>query len=93
MGKENVLFEFLEQGHPLPRANVLPVVTPLTKEKEVDEKGIESLSLIWSRLGTTDIFAVGNAGEFRFLTQRAKTPRRLSSLPEKPRAGSVCSRV
>jgi len=67
MGKENVLFEFFEQGHPLPRANVLPVVTPLTKQKEVDEAGIEKLIAHLVRLGTTDIFAVGNAGEFRFL--------------------------
>lgn len=67
MGGENVLFEFLEQGHPLPRANVLPVVTPLTSEKQVDEEGIEKLIAHLLRLGTTDIFAVGNAGEFRFL--------------------------
>jgi len=74
MGRENVLFEFYEQGHPLPRANVLPVVTPLTKQKEVDEAGIEKLIAHLVRLGTTDIFAVGNAGEFRFLTnaQRLK---------------------
>ncbi len=67
MGSENVLFEFFEQGHPLPRANVLPVVTPLTREKEIDEEGIEKLIAHLVRLGTTDIFAVGNAGEFRFL--------------------------
>jgi dihydrodipicolinate synthase/N-acetylneuraminate lyase/uncharacterized protein YgbK (DUF1537 family) len=68
LGKENVLFEFFEQGHSLPRANILPVVTPLTKQKEVDEAGIERLITHLVRLRTTDIFAVGNAGEFRFLT-------------------------
>jgi len=72
MGGENVLFEFLEQGHPLPRANVLPVVTPLTREKEIDEEGIEKLIAHLVRLGTTDIFAVGNAGEFRFLANRQR---------------------
>jgi dihydrodipicolinate synthase/N-acetylneuraminate lyase len=68
LGSENVLFEFFEQGHPLPRANVLPIVTPVTKQKEVDEAGIEKLIAYLVRLRTTDIFAVGNAGEFRFLT-------------------------
>ena len=72
LGKEAVLFEFFEQGHPLPRANVLPVVTPLTKQKEVDEEGIEKLIAHLVRLGTTDIFAVGNAGEFRFLTNEQR---------------------
>lgn len=67
MGNESVLHEFLDQAHPLPRANVLPVVTPLTKNKEIDEAGIEKLIAHLLRLGTTDIFAVGNAGEFRFL--------------------------
>jgi 4-hydroxy-tetrahydrodipicolinate synthase len=76
MGRENVLYEFFEQGHPLPRANVLPVVTPLTKQKEVDEAGIEKLIAHLVRLRTTDIFAVGNAGEFRFLTN----DRRLQAL-------------
>jgi 4-hydroxy-tetrahydrodipicolinate synthase len=61
------LFEFFEQGHPLPRANILPVVTPLTSDREVDEGGIERLLCHLVRLGTTDIFAAGNAGEFRFL--------------------------
>jgi dihydrodipicolinate synthase/N-acetylneuraminate lyase/uncharacterized protein YgbK (DUF1537 family) len=68
LGSENVLFEFFEQGHPLPRANLLPVVTPMTKDKQVDEAGIERLIAHLVRLRTTDIFAVGNAGEFRFLT-------------------------
>ncbi len=68
LGNESVLFEFFEQGHPLPRANVLPVVTPMTKAKQVDEAGIERLIAHLVRLRTTDIFAVGNAGEFRFLT-------------------------
>lgn len=68
MGKEDVLFDFFEQGHLLPRANVLPVVTPLTSKKEVDEEGIEKLIAHLVRLGATDAFAVGNAGEFRFLT-------------------------
>jgi dihydrodipicolinate synthase/N-acetylneuraminate lyase/uncharacterized protein YgbK (DUF1537 family) len=68
LGGENVLFEFLEQGHPLPRANVLPVVTPMTKARQVDEVGIEKLITHLVRLGATDVFAVGNAGEFRFLT-------------------------
>lgn len=72
MGGENVLFEFLEQGHPLPRANILPVVTPLSNEKEVDEQGIERLIAHLFRLGATDIFAVGNAGEFRFLTNERR---------------------
>jgi dihydrodipicolinate synthase/N-acetylneuraminate lyase/uncharacterized protein YgbK (DUF1537 family) len=68
LGSENVLFEFLEQGHPLPRANILPVVTPMTKARQVDEVGIEKLIAHLVRLRTTDVFAVGNAGEFRFLT-------------------------
>ncbi len=72
MGKENVLFDFLEQGHPLPRANVLPVVTPMTRDKQVDEEAIERLIAHLMRLGTTDIFAVGNAGEFRFLTNQQR---------------------
>lgn len=72
MGRPDVLFEFLEQGHPLPRANVLPVVTPLTRSKEVDEEGIEKLIAHLVRLGTTDIFAVGNAGEFRFLANEQR---------------------
>ena len=72
MGKENVMFDFFEQGHPLPRANVLPVVTPMTKDKQVDEAGIERLIAHLVRLGTTDIFAVGNAGEFRFLTNEQR---------------------
>jgi len=76
MGKENVVFDFFEQGHPLPRANVLPVVTPITKEKEVDEAGIERLIAHLVRLRTTDIFAVGNAGEFRFL----KNEQRLKAI-------------
>jgi 4-hydroxy-tetrahydrodipicolinate synthase len=67
LGREELLFEFFEQGHPLPRANVLPVVTPLTKSKEIDEPAIRNLIHHLVRLGTTDIFAVGNAGEFRFL--------------------------
>jgi 4-hydroxy-tetrahydrodipicolinate synthase len=67
LGREEVLFEFFEQGHPLPRANVLPVVTPLTKAREIDEPAIRNLIRHLARLGTTDIFAVGNAGEFRFL--------------------------
>ncbi len=76
MGKENVLFEFFEQGHPLPRANVLPVVTPMTKDRQVDEAGIERLIAHLVRLQTTDIFAVGNAGEFRFL----KNDQRLQAI-------------
>ncbi len=72
MGSESVLFEFFEQGHPLPRANVLPVVTPLTREKKIDEAGIERLVEHLVRLGTTDLFAVGNAGEFRFLTNEQR---------------------
>jgi dihydrodipicolinate synthase/N-acetylneuraminate lyase len=68
LGKESVLFEFFEQAHPLPRANILPVVTPLTKDRGVDGEGIEKLIEHLVRLGTTDVFAVGNAGEFRFLT-------------------------
>jgi len=76
MGSESVLFEFFEQGHPLPRANIVPVVTPLTRGKEIDEAGIERFINHLARLGTTDIFAVGNAGEFRFLTNQ----QRLSAL-------------
>ncbi len=74
LGADSVLCEFFEQAHPLPRANILPVVTPLTKERQVDEEGIERLVNHLVGLGTTDIFAVGNAGEFRFLTnaQRLK---------------------
>ena len=74
MGAEDVLYAFLDQGHPLPRANVLPIVTPLTQEKKVDEAGIEKLIAHLVRLGATDVFAVGNAGEFRFLAndQRLK---------------------
>ena len=72
LGKENVLFEFFEQGHPLPRANIVPVVTPLTKDREVDQEGIERLINHLVCLGTTDIFAVGNAGEFRFLTNEQR---------------------
>lgn len=74
LGAESVLCEFFEQAHPLPRANILPVVTPLTKERQVDEDGIKRLVNHLVRLGTTDLFAVGNAGEFRFLTnaQRLK---------------------
>ena len=72
MGGENVLFAFLEQGHPLPRANILPVVTPLTPDRQVDAEAIEKLIAHLVRLGTTDIFAVGNAGEFRFLTNRQR---------------------
>ena len=72
LGSEAVLFEFFEQGHPLPRANVLPVVTPLTSDKRIDESGIERLIRHLVRLGTTDVFAVGNAGEFRFLANEAR---------------------
>lgn len=76
MGERDVLFDFFEQGHPLPRSNVLPVVTPLTGGREIDEAGIEKLVGHLVDLGTTDIFAVGNAGEFRFLTNE----RRLQAL-------------
>jgi 4-hydroxy-tetrahydrodipicolinate synthase len=72
LGRENVLFEFFEQGHPLPRANILPVVTPLTTCRGIDEAGIERLVHYLVRLGTTDIFAVGNAGEFRFLSNEQR---------------------
>ena len=74
LGSEAVLFDFFDQGHPLPRANILPVVTPLTRDRQIDEAGIERLIHHLVRLGTTDIFAVGNAGEFRFLAnaQRLK---------------------
>lgn len=89
MGKENVLFEFFERGHPLPRANVLPVVTPLTRQKEVDEAGIEKLVAHLVRLGTTDIFAVGNAGEFRFL----RNEQRLEALEMFARAARGRLRV
>jgi 4-hydroxy-tetrahydrodipicolinate synthase len=72
LGKENVLFECFEHGHPLPRANIVPVVTPLTNDREIDEEGIEHLINHLVCLGTTDIFAVGNAGEFRFLTNEQR---------------------
>lgn len=72
LGHEEVLFEFFEQGHPLPRANILPVVTPLTSGREIDEAGIEKLIHHLVGLGTTDIFAVGNAGEFRFLANEKR---------------------
>jgi 4-hydroxy-tetrahydrodipicolinate synthase len=67
LGSEPVLTRFFEQTHPWPRANILPVVTPLTPERQIDGEGIERLLEHLLRLGTTDIFAVGNAGEFRFL--------------------------
>jgi len=72
MGEECVLFEFFEQGHALPRANILPVITPLTSGKDVDEAAIEALVGHLVRLGTTDVFPVGNAGEFRFLSNQQR---------------------
>ncbi|HOX57815.1 MAG TPA: dihydrodipicolinate synthase family protein [Verrucomicrobiota bacterium] len=72
LGRDEVLFEFFEQGHPLPRANILPVVTPLTSDRQIDEAGIEKLIHHLVFLGATDIFAVGNAGEFRFLTNEQR---------------------
>jgi len=72
MGSQDVLFHFFEQGHPLPRANILPVVTPLTASGDIDEAGIERLILHLARLGTTDVFPVGNAGEFRFLENASR---------------------
>lgn len=68
LGDEPVLARFFEQAHPWPRANILPVVTPLTPDRQIDAAGIERLLEHLLRLGTTDIFAVGNAGEFRFLS-------------------------
>ncbi len=72
LGREDILFGFFEQGHPLPRANILPVVTPLTTSGDIDEAGIEGLIRHLLGLGTTDLFAVGNAGEFRFLTNEQR---------------------
>lgn len=68
LGTEAVLARFFDEAHPWPRANILPVVTPLTADKQVDADGIERLVAHLLRLGATDLFAVGNAGEFRFLT-------------------------
>lgn len=68
MGSESGLARFFEQAHPWPRSNILPVVTPLTTDRQLDAAGIERLIAHLLRLGTTDIFAVGNAGEFRFLS-------------------------
>ena len=89
MGAEDLLFAFFEQGHSLPRANVLPVVTPLTSAKQIDEAGIEKLIAHLLRLGLTDIFPVGNAGEFRFLTN----PQRLQALELFARKGRGKLRV
>ncbi len=68
LGSPRVLAEFFEQAHPWPRSNILPVLTPLTADKRLDAVGLERLLEHLLRLGTTDLFVVGNAGEFRFLS-------------------------